>query len=50
LPGVLVYGEQLPAARLVGFVIIWLALAVYTGESVVHGSRAARLRAATSEG
>ena len=50
LLGVLVYGEQLPATRLVGFAIIWLALAVYTGESIVHGSRAARLRAAPSEG
>lgn len=49
LLGVLVYGEQLSAERLVGFCLIWLALAVYTGESIAHGSRAARLRAATSD-
>lgn len=49
LLGVLVYGEQLPPTRLIGFAIIWLALVVYTGESIVHGRGAARLRAAASE-
>jgi EamA domain-containing membrane protein RarD len=43
------YGEQLSAERLVGFCLIWLALAVYTGESVVHNRGAARLRTATSD-
>ncbi len=50
LLGVLVYGEQLSASRLAGFCLIWLALAVYTGEGIVHGRGAARLRAAASEG
>jgi chloramphenicol-sensitive protein RarD len=49
LLGVLVYNEQLSAERLVGFCLIWLALAVYTGESVVHNRGAARLRTATSD-
>jgi chloramphenicol-sensitive protein RarD len=36
--GVFVYDEPMPALRLVGFVIVWLALAVFT----VDGLRAAR--------
>lgn len=47
--GVFVYDEPLTATRLIGFAIIWLALLLYTTESIVHGSRTARLRAAASK-
>lgn len=46
--GVLVYGEPLTPERLTGFALIWLALAIYSGESLLRG--AARARAAGVEG
>jgi chloramphenicol-sensitive protein RarD len=49
LLGVLVYGEALSLARLIGFCLIWLALAIYTLEGILYSSSAARLRAAASE-
>jgi chloramphenicol-sensitive protein RarD len=49
LLGVLVYGEALTAQRLLGFCLIWLALAIYTFEGVLHGGRALRGQVATSE-
>ncbi|MGZ4647767.1 MAG: EamA family transporter RarD [Blastococcus sp.] len=36
LIGVFVYGEPMPPARLVGFAIVWLALAVFTVDSLRH--------------
>jgi chloramphenicol-sensitive protein RarD len=33
--GTLVYGESMSAGRLAGFAIIWIALAVYTAESLI---------------
>jgi len=48
--GVVVYNEALAASRLVGFCVIWLALAVYACESIVHSRGAATLRAAPSHG
>jgi chloramphenicol-sensitive protein RarD len=47
--GVLVYGESLSAARLVGFCLIWLALAIYTLEGLLFNSGAARLSTAPGE-
>ncbi len=47
--GVFVYDEPLTPTRLIGFCIIWLALFLYTTESVLHGSRTGRLRAAASK-
>ncbi len=44
--GVLVYGEHLDTARLIGFCIIWAALALYTFEGIRNAAGAARLRAA----
>jgi chloramphenicol-sensitive protein RarD len=41
--GVLVFGEQMPAARWFGFAIVWLALAILTWD----GLRAARRRGRT---
>jgi chloramphenicol-sensitive protein RarD len=41
LLGVLVYGEALTTGRLLTFVAIWLALAIYTVESVVYARRPA---------
>jgi chloramphenicol-sensitive protein RarD len=49
LLGVLVYGESLSLGRLVGFCLIWLALAIYTVEGILHGTSAARVRVAASE-
>jgi len=36
LVGVLLYGELFTPARVIGFSIIWTALAIYTLESVIH--------------
>lgn len=49
LLGVLVYGEALTPQRLIGFCLIWLALAIYTVEGALRGGRAARMRAAAGE-
>jgi chloramphenicol-sensitive protein RarD len=49
LLGVLVYREALSLGRLIGFCIIWLALVIYTTESLLHTSGAARARAAASK-
>ncbi len=43
LIGVFVYGEAFPPARMVGFSIIWLALALYSVEGIVASRRQARL-------
>lgn len=40
--GVAVYGEALSPNRLVGFALVWAALAVYTLEGVLVGGRMAR--------
>lgn len=42
LIGVFVYGEPFSANRAVGFVLIWAALALYTGESIWVWRRAAQ--------
>ncbi|NTU79034.1 MAG: EamA family transporter RarD [Chloroflexales bacterium] len=48
LLGVTIYGESLTPQRLVGFAIVWVALAIYTLDGVVSGGRAARARAVTA--
>jgi chloramphenicol-sensitive protein RarD len=48
LLGVLLFGEPLTPQRLIGFVLIWLALLVYSLEGVVR-SRQVRLAALASE-
>lgn len=40
--GVFVYGEPMPPVRLVGFVLVWAALAVFTGDSLRHARAGAR--------
>ncbi|RZU34334.1 EamA family transporter RarD [Blastococcus saxobsidens] len=40
--GVFVYGEPMPPARLVGFVIVWVALAVFTADMLRHARAGAR--------
>jgi chloramphenicol-sensitive protein RarD len=40
LLGVFVYGEPFNATRALGFVLIWAALAIYTGESIWRWRRA----------
>jgi chloramphenicol-sensitive protein RarD len=48
--GILVGHEPMPAARWVGFILIWLALAVFTVDAVVR-TRSTRLdRSRTSPG
>lgn len=49
LLGVLVYGESLTPQRLIGFVLIWLALAVYTVEGIWTSGGTARVRAAAAK-
>ena len=34
--GVFVYGEPMPPVRLVGFALVWAALAVFTADSLRH--------------
>jgi chloramphenicol-sensitive protein RarD len=45
--GVFVYGEPMPALRLVGFAVVWLALAVFTVDSL-RAAHASRRREATA--
>jgi len=40
--GVFVYDEPMPPARLAGFVIVWVALAVFTADSLRHARAAGR--------
>src|SRR3954469_24452201 len=40
--GVFVYDEPMPPARLAGFVIVWIALAVFTVDSLRHARSAGR--------
>jgi chloramphenicol-sensitive protein RarD len=44
--GVLIYGEVLTLERLAGFLLIWLALAVYSAESLWRTRRDRRLKGA----
>jgi chloramphenicol-sensitive protein RarD len=45
LIGVFLYGEPMTSARWVGFVLVWLALAVFTAETLSHRRRQLRLAA-----
>ena len=40
--GVFVYDEPMPPARLAGFVIVWVALAVFTVDSLRHARAGSR--------
>jgi chloramphenicol-sensitive protein RarD len=42
LIGVFVYGEPMPAGRLAGFAIVWLALVVFTVDSLRHARENSR--------
>ncbi len=46
--GVAVYGEAMPPARWVGFVLVWSALAVFTFEAISNRRRQLRLTVAAS--
>lgn len=48
LCGVLIFNEPMPAVRLVGFVIVWLALAIFTWDALSRRRRALRTAALTS--
>ena len=41
--GVLLYGEPMPPAELIGFVLVWLALAIFTTDAIRHYRRTLRL-------
>lgn len=45
LIGVYVYDEAFPPARAVGFVLIWIALAVYSGETLLRHRQQSQARA-----
>ena len=47
--GVLIYSEPMPASRLAGFALVWVALAIFTWDAV-QGSRRARFAAAADAG
>jgi chloramphenicol-sensitive protein RarD len=47
--GVLVFHEPMPPARLAGFGLVWLALAIFTADAVRHGRDQARRVAARPE-
>jgi chloramphenicol-sensitive protein RarD len=46
--GVLIFHEPMPPARLVGFALVWLALAVFTWDGVRSARRAAREQSASA--
>jgi chloramphenicol-sensitive protein RarD len=46
--GVFVYDEPMPPARLAGFVIVWVALAVFTADSLRHARASSRRPVAES--
>jgi chloramphenicol-sensitive protein RarD len=46
--GVLVFREAMPAMRWVGFVLVWIALAIFTYEAITHRRRQLRLTAQAS--
>lgn len=49
LIGVFLYHELLERERLIGFSLIWLALAIYSLEGILRSGRAAHLRAVASK-
>lgn len=48
LLGVLWFREEMPAARWVGFVLVWIALVVFTAEALTHRRRQLALAAEAS--
>ena len=48
LLGVVVLHEAMPPARLAGFALVWVALLLLIGESVLHGGRSRRPSAETA--
>ena len=46
--GVFVYGEEMPPLRLVGFVIVWVALGVFTADLLRHARTSTRRVSAES--
>ena len=47
--GVLIYSEPMPASRLAGFALVWVALGVFTWDAIRH-TRRARFAAAADAG
>ncbi|GIJ75955.1 chloramphenicol-sensitive protein RarD [Micromonospora phaseoli] len=45
--GVLIFHEPMPPARLAGFVLVWLALIVFTGDALRQARHSRRLRPGT---
>ena len=42
------FGEDMPASRWIGFVLVWIALVVFTIEATTHHRRQLRLTALAS--
>jgi chloramphenicol-sensitive protein RarD len=42
LLGILYFHEDMPAVRWVGFVLVWVALAIFTADSLHHRRRTPR--------
>ena len=49
LIGVLYFNESLPPSRLAGFVLVWLALVVFTIDSLHNGQRVRQSARADAE-
>ncbi|GGF51338.1 protein RarD [Marmoricola endophyticus] len=47
--GIVVFGEDMPLGRWLGFVLVWVALAIFTGEAVRHGRHRRRQLALSAE-
>ena len=45
LVGLLIVGEEMPLGRWIGFSLVWLALVVFTVESINHRRRQLQLAA-----
>ena len=41
--GVFIYDEAMPASRWIGFVLVWIALVIFTVEATTHRRRQLRL-------
>ncbi|GAB2772091.1 EamA family transporter RarD [Nocardioides salsibiostraticola] len=48
--GLLLFDEDMPAGRWVGFVLVWIALVIFTYEAINHRRRQLRLTVAASTG
>ncbi len=48
LLGLLLFGEDMPVGRWIGFILVWIALSIFTYEAIAHRRRQLRLTVAAS--